>query len=183
MLYNDKCTHCKTYVILFHNKEYIILLLEIQIIYEKTPHCCVDYPKHSLVFQFLYYTDCRADECLKSKIKNVKKNGNVKIDVIGKGYKERRVAIPLELYEKIMEVYNGKEYIFETRTGKPLDRGYVIRNLTKASKHLLNGKRVNLHMFRHTRATHLLKDQNNDIKSVSTFLGHSTSTPTLKFLP
>ena len=129
--------------------------------------------KTGLIIQFLYKTGCRVSEMTNIRLSDCEPiNGYIKIRVIGKGKKERKVRIPLKLYRAIRREYGGKMWLFESRTGKPLDRRNIGHQLRKA------GRKIGLtnfhpHQLRHSRATDMLLNKAVSLKAVSKFLGHA----------
>jgi len=145
----------------------------------------------SCIIDFLYHTACRVTELINAKVKNVKPNGNIKIQIEGKGRKQRKVAISLDSYNEINKVFPGKkgqlkEFIFENHLGGQLDQGNIFRMLQKACQEKLypeisiRKQPISCHKFRHTRAKHIL-EMGIDIKALSLFLGHADVATTCEF--
>jgi integrase/recombinase XerD len=96
---------------------------------------------------------------------------------MGKGNKERTVVIPRSLYQEIVQEYGGKTWLFESKTGKLLNRHNIKRQIHKA------GQRAGFvdlspHTLRHARATDMLLNKNLSLKVVSKYLGHSSTSIT-----
>lgn len=128
----------------------------------------------SLIIEFLYITACRRSELCNTFLKDCKeKKGYTEVTFYsGKGNKNRSVLISKELYDKIINVFNGKYYLFENRYGCQYD-GHTIWAMVSASGEKYLHKKISPHMLRHTRLTHLNKDT-GDLKAVSLFAGHSS---------
>ena len=93
--------------------------------------------------------------------------------IIDKGSKERRVIIPRELYSKIIEEYQSKEYLFCSKRKKPYSRGYISRKISSITHEIL-GRKINSHNFRHSFATRLIKSKKS-VKAVSLYMGHAAT--------
>jgi len=100
-------------------------------------------------------------------------NGYVKIRIMGKGKKERDVVILLSLYDDIQNVYNGKTWLFETKSGGQLDRKNVHKQIRRAGERI--GLSVHPHTLRHTRATDVCIRKGWSLKATANLLGHSTT--------
>lgn len=96
----------------------------------------------------------------------------VTIRILGKRQKERRIKIPIDLYESIRKEFNGKFWLFETRNGTSIHPNQFYNWMLKAGKIL--DKRISPHDLRHTFATRLLK-KGASLKAISKYLGHSTT--------
>lgn len=132
--------------------------------------------KTGLLIEFLYLTACRVSELINIRLSHCKINKHVKIRILGKGKKERFVYITNDLYKRINEVYNGKNYLFESKSGKKLNRVNVTKQIKKVGRRL--GLDISSHTFRHSKAIDLLINKGYSIQVASKFLGHSTPTTT-----
>lgn len=138
---------------------------ELEIIYSQTKKT------HSLFLRFMYDSACRVSEMLDSEIKNCKVIGKIVIvTVIGKGRKERHLRIPKELYREILETFKGKRYLFE-HSGRKYTRQYVYNFLKKYQTE--KGVSYSPHNFRHSRATHCIRD-GWSFQQLKTLTGHSS---------
>lgn len=130
--------------------------------------------KTRLIIHFLYKTACRVSEMINIRLKDCRLiNGHIRIRVIGKGKKERYVYIPTELHEAIRQEYQGKTWLFESKSGKQLHRKNVALQIRKAAKRM-EVTNFHPHMLRHSRATDMLLDKGISLKAVSKFLGHAS---------
>lgn len=135
-------------------------------------------PRDALLFRFLLATGCRISETLGIKIADCKQDGRMyRVSLLGKGNKAREVRISAELYDSIREVYDGKEWLFETASGKQLYRDYAYRRISQAVLHA-TGKHFSPHGCRHTFATRAI-GQTAKIEAVSKYLGHANAGITL----
>lgn len=130
--------------------------------------------KTQLIIHFLYKTACRISEMTGIRLSDCKPiNGYIKIRVVGKGKKERDVSIPIELYQAIRREYQGETWLFESKTGKPLNPNNVGHQVRKAAQRI-GITNYSPHMLRHARATDMLLRKGMSLKAVSKYLGHSS---------
>lgn len=135
--------------------------------------------KTSVIIRALYVTACRVSELVNIRYNDcyVDKNG-VSILVIGKGRKQRTVFMGRDLYHKIMEIFAGKAYLFETRTSRAMHRANVWKMVSRAGESA-GIERLHPHTLRHTWATHNL--ERLGLHKVSQYLGHAEVSTTSKF--
>jgi len=69
--------------------------------------------------RFLYATGCRVSEMVGIRLTDCQANGEVTIEVTGKGNKARRVRIPEEFYQELRITFGGSTWLFET--GRSID--------------------------------------------------------------
>ncbi len=130
--------------------------------------------KTKLIIQFLYKTACRVGEMIGVRLSDCKPvNGYIKIRMVGKGKKERDVSIPSRLYDAILSEYQGRTWLFESKTGHPLNPNNVGHQVRKAARRI-GMTSYSPHMLRHARATDLLLKKGQSLKAVSLYLGHSS---------
>ncbi len=142
--------------------------------------------KDGLIIKTLFVSGMRVSELINIKLKDIKTISNNEvlyknITIIGKGNKERTINISVELFETIREVFQGKEYLFETHNNRTYTRQYIHLIVRKAGQRVLGTKQVHPHTLRHSFATHLLVNQKQTIKAVSSYLGHSSTAITSDF--
>ena len=126
-----------------------------------------------LIIQFLASTGLRISEALSIRLADTKRNGaSWKINVIGKGKKERVVHADIALVELIRETFAGETYLFE-HSGKQYNR-ISITNMIRSAAIEIIGRPATAHMLRHSWATIQL-DQGRSLKAVSEYLGHSST--------
>ena len=138
------------------------------------------YLRDKAILEMLYATGARATEIADLKIANANfKVGYLRI--FGKGSKERIVPMGktviritndyLEnLRPKLEKPFSG-DYLFLTRTGKPIDRTNVWRMVKKYAARAGMPRNLTVHTLRHCFATHLLSG-GADLRSVQEMLGH-----------
>ena len=110
------------------------------------------------------------------------------IRVTGKGNKQR--LIPIARYTmKVINIYKDQvrvhqrvekgfeDYLFLNRRGKKLTRVMVFTIIKQLAEKTGNPKKISPHTFRHSFATHLLKN-GADLRSIQMMLGHESITTT-----
>ncbi len=131
----------------------------------------------ALIIEFLWKTGVRISELINVRDQDVTVNGKVKIRVRGKGNKERTVKIPEEFYNRILDVFEGSDYLFETSGSNKYNRSNLYKQIKRLGRKAGVNYATNPHSFRHARATWML-DQGFSLKAVSNFLGHSSTSIT-----
>ncbi|MBT8235909.1 MAG: site-specific tyrosine recombinase XerD [Bacteroidia bacterium] len=110
------------------------------------------------------------------------------IKVTGKGNKQRFVPVAkhtkkyIELYlnevRQHMSAQRGQEdYLFLNRRGRQLSRAMIFTIVKRLSEKTGLQKKISPHTFRHSFATHLLKN-GADIRAIQQMLGHESITTT-----
>lgn len=125
--------------------------------------------RHGLVLRFLLTTGARVSEALGIRLDQCREDG--------KGGKARELRDDSRLFNAILETFGSSTWLFETRSGRPMDRSYVSRQIPKSVKRTV-GKRFSPHCARHTFATRAI-ERTDKIEAVSAFLGHSSVAVTL----
>lgn len=126
-----------------------------------------------LMIRFLFMTGCRISELIGIRLMDIKIAETVTISLIGKGNKQRRVFIPLELLVLIRKEFCGNNWLFETPKGRKYNRSTIWRQLKRAGIQIL-GREIHPHLLRHSTANHLI-NHGKSPKYVSVVLGHSSS--------
>lgn len=129
--------------------------------------------KQNLIIKFLWATGCRVGEMINITLSNCSILMDcVKIRIIGNSNKERYIYITIDLYNKIIETFDGNKYLFETSTGQQYVRTAISDQLAKVTKRVL-GKKCRAHTFRHSFATHKIRE-GVPLSYISKYLGHSS---------
>ena len=135
-----------------------------------------------LILSLLYDTGARVQELIDIKIKDIRLESPSIIKLYGKGSKIREVPI-MSNTKKLLNGYIVKnqksleQYLFESSGNKKFTRKgicYIIDKYVESARKVTNSipEKVNPHMFRHTKAMHLLQSGVNLIY-IRDFLGHS----------
>lgn len=133
-----------------------------------------------LITRFLARTGCRISETLSAKRSDISQHskGSDKIMVFGKGQKERFVYLDKKLKSEIFKYFpNKNDLLFCSDKGDAMSRKTFWRILTKFFQRKA-GIHVSPHMMRHFFATYKIAVEKMDVKSVSKFLGHSSTATT-----
>lgn len=134
-----------------------------------------------VIMSLLYDTGARVQELIDIKIKDVKIDSTSTIILHGKGNKIRKVPI-MNNTKKLLNEYlkssnkNPEENLFESRCNKKFSRKgicYIINKYAEQAHQQSPAvpKNIHPHMFRHTKAMHLLQSGVNLIY-IRDFLGH-----------
>lgn len=156
---------------------------EIKILLEKPDTASEMGLRDRAVMEVLYSTGIRANELIHTKINDIDfTQGLLRVEE-PKGGKSYQRIIPIgktaceyvKMYlSKVRPLYNlnsDKGYIFLSRTGGKLVRGYLSCMIRKYLFHLGLRKKITAHSFRVSCATHMLL-HNADIRYVQQQLGH-----------
>lgn len=136
--------------------------------------------KTGLFTEALFWTGCRISELLNIKIKDCKVNGIVEIRIkSGKGGKEHQVYLSKCIYERILKVFNGKTYLFETRAGTTYSRINVTNYIKRESKKILHIS-ISAHTLRHSKAMYLKDEKGLTPDQIAKSLNHSSVLTTLQ---
>ena len=134
----------------------------------------------SLIIKFLFSTGCRVSELINTRLIDCKRNGKVEINILGKGEKSRDVYISNELFNEILDVFQGRAYLFETSLHTQYKRQNLLKYIKKLGNKAALNKTVNNHIFRHSFAMYMLS-LGKSIKRLSRYLGHSSVTVTIEY--
>ncbi|MES2768948.1 MAG: tyrosine-type recombinase/integrase [Bdellovibrionota bacterium] len=95
--------------------------------------------------------------------------------VIGKGKKERMIALPSGVLKLLSQYKCETEYLFENLTQRKVYS--IVEGWSKRAGII---RRINPHALRHSYATHLLMS-GADLRSIQELLGHESLTATQKY--
>lgn len=143
--------------------------------------------RNRAILETLYGCGLRVSELTELKLSDLFFEDNF-IRVIGKGNKQRLIPISnytikfLKIYlEEIrihMTIQKGfEDYVFLNRRGKKLTRVMIFTIIKKLAEIAGIRKKISPHTFRHSFATHLLKN-GADLRSIQMMLGHESITTT-----
>lgn len=135
--------------------------------------------RDTAIIMLLYGTGLRISEALSLRVSDA---NNEELIITGKGEKQRQVFI-LPVVRKCVQEYvkacpylginNKTEYLFLGVRGKKLGRTYFANRLQKIRRIFNLPEVLSPHAFRHSFATHLLRED-VDIRSIQQLLGHAS---------
>lgn len=147
--------------------------------------------KHKLLIGLLYGCGLRCMEVRNIELKHIDNDRKLLHIVQSKGNKDRYVPLSVHLIRGIQTfvgINHPKRFLFEgtgNPEGKDFDGRYSQRGVQWAVKTIAKNagilKEVNVHMLRHTYATHLLEDGVNII-AVQKLMGHNNIETTMIYL-
>lgn len=130
----------------------------------------------------LYATGCRASEVTGLKLADVKLDENF-CRCLGKGNKERIVSLNpvatsavrnyLHRERPLLLRHRESDWLFLSRTGRPLTRINVWHLVKKYSQRVGCGPGISPHTLRHSFATHMLAG-GAEIRALQELLGHAS---------
>lgn len=131
---------------------------------------------YRMLFRTMFATGLRIGEACRLQVNDLDRERQV-IRVIGKGGKERQVALRLLLLEALRSYWREARpvppWLFTGRMGKPLDPDQARKVFKAAMVQSGLSKRATPHSLRHTYAT-LLLEAGTDLRVIQALLGHST---------
>ena len=136
--------------------------------------------KHKCMISLIYSAGLRRSELLNLKIKSIDSNRMEIFISHAKGRRDRVVPLSetvLQLLRTYYLKYKPKEYLFEGYGGGQYSERSLALVLKKACREAGIKKEVNLHMLRHSYATHLL-ESGTDLRYIQELLGHKSSRTT-----
>ncbi|BDA74388.1 integrase family protein [Calothrix sp. PCC 7716] len=129
------------------------------------------------LLQLLYYTGMRVSEICRLKWCDFseREDGEIQVNILGKGSKYRTVLVPLSVWAEV-ETLRGDcsddDAVFRSKNNKHLDRTMVHKIIKDAVGKVGASDKISAHAFRHSHASHsLLKGA--PISLVRDTLGHS----------
>ena len=138
--------------------------------------------RQKCILETFYSTCVRLDELVNMNISDVSFNEQ-KINVIGKGNKERtvyfnaRTKVYLQKYLKLRNDSSPALFITERKPIKRLERRGVQREIKKIQKQSGLNRNVYPHLLRHSGASHML-DKGIAIETIQEILGHENISTT-----
>lgn len=165
----------------------VLSLKEIDLMFSKIDLSHPQGQRNKAILETLYGCGLRVSEIINLKISDLYFDENF-IRVTGKGNKQRLVPIAestihfINLYKDQVRIHQKippefSDILFLNQRGKSLTRVmifYIIKELTAITG---LDKNVSPHTFRHSFATHLLKN-GADLRSIQMMLGHESITTT-----
>jgi integrase/recombinase XerD len=142
-------------------------------------------PRDRILLELLYTAGLRVSEACRLRWRNLRPRGDAgQVTVFGKGGRTRAIALPNALWSKLNAfrgTAGGNEPVFQSRSGKPLDRGRVRRIVRQAAELSGIAGPVSPHWLRHAHASHAL-DRGAPIHLVQATLGHRSVATTSAYL-
>tara|TARA_R110001583_G_scaffold72289_1_gene202548 strand:- start:1551 stop:2447 length:897 start_codon:yes stop_codon:yes gene_type:complete len=143
--------------------------------------------RNRAMLETLYGCGLRVSELINLRISDLFFEENF-IKVTGKGDKQRFVPISdfnkkyINIYRKEVRVHQNiqkgfEDILFLNRRGKQLTRAMVFTIIKQLAIKIDLGKSISPHTFRHSFATHLLKN-GADLRAIQQMLGHESITTT-----
>jgi integrase/recombinase XerD len=143
--------------------------------------------RNRCILNALYATGCRVSEVASLRVSGVLAERGF-LRVLGKGNKGRLVPISVGAFElldryirevrpRLYRVRHESDFVFLTRTGRPIDRFRIYRIVRAAA--LERGLRIacSPHALRHSFATHMVEG-GADLRSIQVLLGHASVSTT-----
>jgi integrase/recombinase XerD len=140
----------------------------------------LDNVKHKCMMSLIYSAGLRRSELLNMRIKDIDSKRMVVYINQAKGKKDRIAPLSetiLQLLRVYFKEYKPKDYLFEGQSGDIYNERSLALVLKRACNLAGIKKDVNLHMLRHSYATHLLEN-GTDLRYIQELLGHSSSRTT-----
>ncbi len=142
-------------------------------------------PRDHVLLNLIYIAGLRVSEACQLRWRNLRpRDGAGQVSVFGKGGRTRVVALPASLWaelSKLRGTAGADASVFQSRSGKPLDRGRVRVIMRKAATRAGVMAPVSPHWLRHGHASHAL-DHGAPIHLVQATLGHSSVATTSAYL-
>ena len=136
--------------------------------------------RNQTMLEVLYATGLRVSELVQLTVSQVNREAGF-VRVRGKGNRERLVPLGTRALSQLQHYLNtvrpvllkqrSSDYIFLTRSGKPLTRQAFWCITKRYAKQSPEGSPLSPHSFRHAFATHLLEG-GADLRAVQSMLGH-----------
>lgn len=136
--------------------------------------------KHQCMLSLIYSAGLRRSELLNLRIRDIDSQRMQVHIVHAKGRKDRNIPLSetvLSMLREYYKKYKPKDYLFEGQNGGAYTARSLAMVLKRACELSGNSKKINLHMLRHSYATHLL-ESGTDLRYIQQLLGHKSSKTT-----
>ena len=143
--------------------------------------------KHRVMFRLMYSSGLRRGELIRLTPEDIDtKDGKCRIRILkSKGNKDRYTVLSQKVLEELREYYTTcrpKTYLFNGRyKSQPMSSEGLRHALAAAVKKAKIRKEVNMHVLRHSFATHCIEHGMN-IKTLQYLMGHSSVLTTMIYL-
>ncbi|MDA3866478.1 MAG: tyrosine-type recombinase/integrase [Salinivirgaceae bacterium] len=144
-------------------------------------------PKHRIMFRLMYSSGLRRGELIRLTPEDIDtKDGKCRVRILrSKGNKDRYTVLSKKVLEELREYYmtcHPKTYLFNGRYKSQSMSSEGLRHaLAAAVKKAGIRKDVNMHILRHSFATHCIEHGMN-IKTLQYLMGHSSVLTTMIYL-
>ena len=130
----------------------------------------------------LYDSGCRESELINIKVSDLELDDNPRVTLYGKGRKHRTIPLTNEtkyLLEKYIKLFklSHYDYLFSGYHNNKASAKMVVHIVEKYAKLSNINKNIHPHVFRHSRAMHML-EAGITLVDISNFLGHASVTTT-----
>jgi integrase/recombinase XerD len=136
--------------------------------------------KHKCMLSIIYSGGLRRGELLNLTITDIDSKRMLILIRQGKGMKDRVVPLSLvvlEMLRRYYTAYKPKQYLFEGKNGGRYSERSINLVFKKAVRVSGIKKLINLHILRHSYATHLMEAGTN-LRYIQELLGHKSSRTT-----
>ena len=140
----------------------------------------LDNIKHKCMLSLIYSAGLRRSELLHMQVGDIDSKRMQLLIKKSKGGKDRMAPLSetiLALLRSYYQEYKPKDYLFEGQDGEQYSERSLALVLKRGCKLAGINKPVNLHMLRHSYATHLLEG-GTDLRYIQALLGHKSSRTT-----
>jgi site-specific recombinase XerD len=143
--------------------------------------------KHRVMFRLMYSSGLRRSELIRLTPEDIDtKDGKCRVRIIrGKGNKDRYTVLSKKVLEELRAYYMTccpKKFLFNGRyKSQPMSSEGLRHALAAAVKKAGIRKEVNMHILRHSFATHCIEHGMN-IKTLQYLMGHSSVMTTMIYL-
>jgi integrase/recombinase XerD len=132
--------------------------------------------KHKCMLSLIYSGGLRRGELLNLFLIDIDSKRMMITVRAGKGMKDRQVPLSVNILEMLRNYYlryKPKEYVFEGQDGGRYSERSLELVLKKSVRKAGIKRNINLHMLRHSYATHLL-EAGTDLRYIQELLGHKS---------
>ena len=141
--------------------------------------------RNRVLLLLLYGTGLRVSEACGLRWRDIGLLADpVQLTVTGKGRRTRTIPLPRSVVGELMRLYDDRgatEPVFQSCSGKPLDRSRVLLIVKDAAVRAGVNPRTTTHWLRHAHASHSL-DGGAPVHLVQVTLGHASVATTSRYL-
>lgn len=145
----------------------------------------IENTKHKTIIMLTYACGLRVSEVVSLKVSDVDENRRLLLVRQSKGKKDRVISLSagmLLMLSNYCRIYKPQDYLFESSNKTSHLSVRSIQSVLQKAKNSIGIKvSGNMHVLRHSFATHLL-DKGIDVVFIQKLLGHNDLKTTLKYL-